>query len=248
MTRWLCTFLALVAVASVQAGDLTVPSGRSLHRLSIHDAAADHVNYVLYMPSVSRDVQGGLPLILFLHGSEQRGDDPSVLEELPILRFAEMDKGFPFVAIVPQCPRGVRWSPSVLKQLLDAVEAILPIDRDRVYLTGFSMGGFGTWQTAAALPGVFAAIAPLCGPSDLPDAPRLSTLPVWIFHGELDENVPLSESERMVEALRRAGADARLTVYPDLAHDCWDMTYQDSRIYLWFLAHSRTSTSPSSPP
>ena len=166
-----------------------------------------------------------------------------MLEDLPILRFAAEDPDFPFVTVVPQCPRGMHWSPVVLRQLLDAVEAILPIDRDRVYLTGFSMGGFGTWQTAAALPGVFAAIAPLCGPSDLPDAPLLSALPVWAFHGARDENVPLSESEKMIDALRRAGADAQLTVYPDLAHDCWDTTYGDSRIYLWFLAHTRSDVS-----
>ena len=108
----------------------------------------------------------------------------------------------------------------------------------RVYLTGFSMGGFGTWQTAAAYPDVFAAIAPLCGMSDLPDAPRLARIPIWAFHGAQDVNVPVPESRTMINALKNAGADARLTVYPDIAHDCWTMTYRDSRLYLWFLGHS----------
>jgi predicted peptidase len=246
MTQWMAILIALFTAVPVPAAGWSVPDGRSTHRLSVNDSESDHVNYVLSVPSGIRAAAAGLPLILFLHGSEQRGDDPSLLEDLPILRFAAEDPGFPFVTVVPQCPRGMQWSPAVLRQLLDAVEALLPIDKDRVYLTGFSMGGFGTWQTAAALPGVFAAIAPLCGPSDLPDAPLLSSLPVWAFHGARDENVPLSESRKMIDALRSAGGDAQLTVYPDLAHDCWDTTYGDSRIYLWFLAHSRSGSSSSS--
>ena len=202
----------------------------------------DHVNYVLYLPTAAHYPPAGWPLILFLHGSQQRGDDPAVLYRLPILSFAEEDRGFPFVTIVPQCPQRMYWSPKALKQLLDAVEGMITIDKARVYLTGFSMGGYGTWQTAAALPGVFAAIAPLCGLSDLPDAPLLASIPVWAFHGARDENVPLSESRKMIRALRRAGDDVRLTVYPDLAHDCWTMTYNDSRLYLWFLAHSLSSS------
>jgi len=112
------------------------------------------------------------------------------------------------------------------------------IDRDRVYLTGFSMGGYGTWQTAAAYPRTFAAIAPVCGLSDLPDIPRLPAIPISAVASDQDVNVPVTESQKMIDSLRKSGADARLTVYPDLAHDCWTMTYRDSRLYLWFLDHS----------
>jgi predicted peptidase len=234
----LSALFVVVAAASLGAAVKGLPPGGSLHRLSVRSGVIDHMNYLLYVPPASQQPERGWPLILFLHGTEQRGDDPSVLEDLPILAFAEANPDFPFVAVVPQCPRDLRWSPSALKEMLDVVEKAVSINQRRVYLTGFSMGGFGTWQTAAAFPGVFAAIAPVCGPSDLVDAPLLGATPVWAFHGAQDQNVPLSESQKMVDALGRAGGDARLTVYPDASHNCWDLTYRDSRLYLWFLAHS----------
>jgi predicted peptidase len=235
--------LLLAAAVSVHAADRGLSAGRSTHRLVLHDQADDHVNYLLYQPS-GNPPAGGWPTILFLHGSEQRGDNPSMLEDLAILAFADRVGGLPFVAILPQCPRGEHWTPGVLRQVLDAVEREVAVDRGRVYLTGFSMGGYGTWQTAAAMPGVFAAIAPLCGMADLGDVPRLVGIPTWVFHGARDRNVPLSESVTMVRALRRAGGDPSFTVYPDGEHDIWTMTYRDSRLYLWFLLHSRSGAVP----
>jgi len=242
--RLSCIILAVVAAASASAADRGLPVGRSVHRLSLHDPLTDHVNYLLYVPpSYSQGPAADWPLILFLHGSEQRGDDPALLQDVALLAFAEQEGDFPFVALIPQCPRNTHWPPSIVKKVLDAVEAMLRIDRDRVYLTGFSLGGYGTWRTAAAFPGTFAAIAPICGMSDLPDAPRLSRIPIWAFHGAQDVNVPVTESRKMIDTLRKSGADARLTVYPDLAHDCWTMTYRDSRLYLWFLDHSLSPVS-----
>jgi predicted peptidase len=243
----LCAMGAGVSAAALPSAsfDQAVPTGRSTYRLPVADPAADHVNYILYVPQGAHAPATGWPLILFLHGTEQRGDDPSVLLDLDILTFADEEGQFPFVAVVPQCPAGQHWSPSVLKQLLDAVQVSLAVDRSRVYLTGFSMGGYGVWQTAAALPGTFAAIAPLCGMSDVPDAPALAKVPAWVFHGARDQNVPISESQKMVKALRRAGGDPMFTVYPDSSHDIWTMTYHDSRLYLWFLSHSLAEDSPS---
>jgi predicted peptidase len=231
---------AVFLPASVSAADRGLPTGRSLHRLSLRGSAADHVNYLLYVPpAYAQDSTSEWPLILFLHGSEQRGDDPRLLQQMALLSFAERISDFPFIAVIPQCPPNTHWDPRFVKEVLVSVEGALRIDRRRVYLTGFSMGGYGTWQTAAAFPDTFAAIAPICGMSDLPDAPRLAGIPTWAFHGALDVNVPVGESQKMIEALRRFGAEARLTVYPDSAHDCWTMTYRDSRLYLWFLDHSR---------
>ena len=235
----LAVLLGAAALVPVSAADRGLPIGRSVHRLSLHNPVADHVNYLLYVPpGYAQDTTSDWPLILFLHGSEQRGDDPSLLDDMALLAFAEKARDFPFVAVIPQCPLNTHWPPRFVKDVLDTVEGALRIDRTRVYLTGFSMGGYGTWQTAAAFPGTFAAIAPICGMSDLPDASRLAGIPIWAFHGARDENVPVTESQKMIETLRRSGADARLTVYPDLAHDCWTMTYRDSRLYLWFLDHS----------
>lgn len=229
----------MTCAAAAQPG---LPPGRSTHRLALYDQADDHVNYLLYVPPGPAPA-AGWPTILFLHGSEQRGDNPAMLEDLAILAFANRVGGFPFIAILPQCPRGEHWSPGVLRELLDSVEAALPVDRQRLYLTGFSMGGYGTWQTAAAMPGVFAAIAPLCGIADLPDVSHLVDIPTWVFHGANDHNVPLSESVTMVEALRRAGGRPQFTIYPGREHDIWTMTYRDSRLYLWFLSHSLPGSS-----
>jgi predicted peptidase len=234
----LIVLLAVLLAAGASAADKGLPVGRSMHRLPLHDPLMDHVNYLLYVPpAYARGASHRWPLILFLHGSEQRGDDPRVLQDMALLAVAEKIRDFPFITIIPQCPSNTLWPPRILKSVLDSVESVLRVDSKHVYLTGFSMGGYGTWQTAAAYPRTFAAIAPLCGMSDLPDAPLLARIPVWAFHGAEDVNVPVSESRAMIDALRQSGGDARLTVYPHLAHDCWTTTYGDSRLYTWFLAH-----------
>ena len=241
-SRWVVLACLLAAAACTAGAEPGLPPGRSTHRMSLRDQADDHVNYLLYVPTGTAPA-AGWPTILFLHGSEQRGDNPAMLEDLAILAFANRVGGFPFIAILPQCPKGEHWSPGVLRQLLGSVEAGLPVDRRRVYLTGFSMGGYGTWQTAAFMPGVFAAIAPLCGIADLGDIPRLVGIPTWVFHGSADRNVPITESVSMVKALRKAGGTPRFTVYPEMEHDIWTMTYRDSRLYLWFLSHSLPAAS-----
>jgi predicted peptidase len=213
------------------------PPGESMHRLKLQGVGVDHINYLLYVPpAYYRGPSAGFPLIIFLHGTEQRGDNPELLKSVAALTIVDVAS---FIAVFPQCPRNAHWSPPALMAMLDTIEAALKIDRDRVYLTGFSLGGFGVWQTAAAFPDVFAAIAPVCGMSDISDVPRLRDIPVWAFHGALDQNVPLAESEKMAAALRRIGGNVRLTVYPDFAHDCWSITYHDSRLYLWFLSQRR---------
>ena len=200
----------------------------------------DHINYLMYVPAAYfRASAGQFPLIVFLHGTEQRGDDPQLLKSVAALTIVDVDGTLPFIAVFPQCPRDAHWSPEALIAMLGTIEESLRIDHDRVYLTGFSLGGFGVWQTAAAFPDVFAAIAPVCGMSDISDVPRLRDIPVWAFHGALDQNVPLAESEKMTAALRDIGGNVRLTVYPDFAHDCWSITYRDSRLYLWFLSQRR---------
>ncbi len=222
-------------------GWLVLTRGESLHRLELHRDGVDHLNYVLYVPpDYDRSPGSTWPLILFLHGSEQRGDDPVRLQEVTDLTLVDVPGAFPFIAVYPQCPDNTLWPPAALKDLLDAVEASLRIDRTRVYLTGVSMGGYGTWQMAAAYPDLVAAIAPLSAVSDVPDVPRLRAIPTWVFHGALDRNVPVTESRRMTAALESAGADVRLTIYPNLGHDCWRTTYRDSRLYLWFLSHTKT--------
>jgi predicted esterase len=239
-----CLVLAAAAAARVFAsgpGPASVfPPGESIHRLKLHGVGPDHINFLLYVPrAYYLSPEAGFPLIMFLHGTDQRGDNPELLKSVAAFTIVDVEGTLPFIAVFPQCPSNAHWSPGALMAMLDSIEASLRIDRDRVYLTGFSLGGFGVWQTAAAFPDVFAAIAPVCGMSDISDVPRLRDIPVWAFHGALDQNVPLEESEKMAAALRSIGGNVRLTVYPDFAHECWSITYHDSRLYLWFLSQRR---------
>ena len=148
----------------------------------------------------------------------------------------------------PQCPEDERWSDEVILGLLDELISKYRVDTNRIYLTGLSMGGFGTWSLGTRHPERFAAIAPICGGGEVIDvllstktkAEALKSLGVWAFHGAKDPVVALAESERMVAALKRAGAtDVRLTVYPEAGHDSWTATYEDPKLYEWFLSHRR---------
>ena len=158
--------LLLAAAVLAHAADRGLSPGRSTALgPSYITSRTLHVNYLLSSHRGTLSRAAARPTLLFLHGSEQRGDNPSMLEDLAILAFADRVGGFPFVAILPQCPTGERWSPGVLRQVLDAVESNVPVDHARVYLTGFSMGAFGTWQTAAAIPGGVLPPSPPCADS-----------------------------------------------------------------------------------
>jgi predicted peptidase len=132
------------------------------------------------------------------------------------------------------------WKADELILLVDHVVAKLNVDPNRVYVTGLSMGGYGTWRLAAKYPERFAAALPICGGGQ-PDemAKALSRVPIWAFHGEKDAVVRVAESKKMVEAVRRAGGDVKLTVYPDVEHNSWDRTYDNQEVYDWLLSHRR---------
>jgi predicted peptidase len=128
----------------------------------------------------------------------------------------------------------------VLNALLDSVTRHYRVDKKRVYLTGLSMGGYGTWALAAAHPEKFAAIAPICGGGNPADAPKLAKLPIWVFHGGKDTTVPLQRSQEMVDAIKSAGGDPKFTIYPDAGHDSWTETYNNPEFYQWLLSQART--------
>lgn len=179
------------------------------------------------------------PLILFLHGSD--GTRPNVEKEArnDIAAFADAHPDFPFILVTPACRWKEWWSPDDLGALLDDVAKRYRVDPDRVYLTGLSMGGFGTWSLAAAQPERFAAIVPICGGGDPADAERLKTLPIWIFHGDSDANVPVARSLEMEAALTKAGGKPKLTIYPGVKHNSWTQTYSNPDLYKWLLEQRR---------
>ena len=186
----------------------------------------------------------GWPLILFLHGVGERGDDLSVVERLGPPKAARLWPYFPFAIAAPQCVSGESWAVERLVRFLDGMFATHALNPERVYLTGLSMGGYGTWHLAAAHPERFAAAAPICGGGDPRWAGRLRRLPVWAFHGSKDPVVPLAASREMVDALERIGAPVRFTVYPGVGHDSWTQAYADWELYKWFLEHRRSQVQP----
>ncbi len=201
------------------------------------------MKYLLFLP---RDYQAKpetkWPLIVFLHGSGERGDDLDAVKKHGPPKLAAAKPDFPFIVASPQCPKDRFWEPSKVVALVDELVEKHRVDPDRVYLTGLSMGGSGTWDTACHYPNRFAAIAPICG-SGMPwRANYLKGVPVWAFHGEKDKGVPVERSETMVEAVKKAGGSATLTRYPDLGHDCWTKTYDDPKLYEWFLKQNRVAS------
>jgi len=197
-------------------------------------------DYLLFLPE-EYETQQQWPLILFLHGSGERGSNLEIVKRHGIARIVEEELNFPFITVSPQCPQGEKWSVQHLSDLFDEVMDTYHVDPDRVYLTGLSMGGYGTWCWAAAQPHRFAAIAPVCGRGDPTEACNLKNLPVWVFHGGRDAVVPLSQSEVMVSALKACGGNVKFTVYPEAGHDSWTQTYSYSGLYEWFLQHRRNS-------
>ncbi len=212
------------------------------------------LQYLLYLP---KDYQphyqpkpGGprWPLLLFLHGAGERGTDVQRVAIHGPPSLAKQGKEFPFIIVAPQCAEGQLWENESLLKLLDHIAAKYAVDPNRVYLTGLSMGGYGTWRLGLAHPERFAALVPICGGGNMIDAllgpgdkgAALRDLPIWAFHGAKDSVVPLDESERMVNALKKFGAnDVKLTVYPEANHNSWTETYNNPELYAWLLAHSR---------
>ncbi|MEZ6121754.1 MAG: prolyl oligopeptidase family serine peptidase [Planctomycetaceae bacterium] len=198
------------------------------------------VNYLLSLPK-NYDSQEKWPLMLFLHGAGERGTDLQLVKKHGPPRLIAEGKEFPMIVVSPQCAPNVWWEPIELTALLDDLESRYKIDPNRIYVTGLSMGGFGTWRLAAHTPDRFAAIAPICGGGEPNWARRISKIPTWVFHGAKDRAVPLERSQQMVDALKRAGAEPRLTIYPEAEHDSWTETYNNSEFYEWLLSHSKSS-------
>ena len=200
--------------------------------------------YLLSIPTGYAESKGNWPLILFLHGAGERGDDLKKVEiHGPPKLIAREGKELPFVVLSPQCPEDGWWSDEprieMLDALLDHIISRYRIDLSRIYVTGLSMGGYGTWRLAADYPDRFAAIAPICGGGDPRNAVRIGHLPIWIFHGAKDNVVALEKSQEMVDALQNVGRDVKFTIYPQAGHDSWTETYENPELYEWFLENRR---------
>lgn len=197
------------------------------------------MNYLLYLPK-DYEKRESWPLLLFLHGSGERGDDLELVKVHGPPKLISQGKEFPFIVVSPQCPKERRWEPIELVALLDDLSRNYKVDADRICVTGLSMGGFGSWQLASYAPNRLAAIAPICGGGEKYWAKQFAHLPVWAFHGAKDTGVPLERSREMVDALKKRGGDPKLTVYPEAGHDSWTETYDNPALYDWLLEQRRS--------
>jgi len=226
--------------------------GQTPHTFHLERQQVLAANYLLFLPDgYGTDQTKRWPLILFLHGAGERGSDIWKVAVHGPPKVDTTASNFPFIVVSPQCPNGKFWSDDLLLALLDDIETRYAVDTHRVYLTGLSMGGFGTWNLALSHPGRFAAIAPICGGGetilltlalvcDQSQLGPIRSLGVWAFHGGKDPVVSTGESEHMVNALKKIGCqDVKLTIYPEALHDSWTQTYANPELFAWFLKHSR---------
>jgi len=245
------TIATVIVWTAAVTANAAVNSNQTPQQFSFKKQTSADVRYLLYLPEGYQAPTAGAkrwPLILFLHGAGERGTNiwRVAIHGPPSLVSNKND--FPFIVVSPQCPEGQRWSREVLVGLLEHIMKSHSVDPERVYLTGLSMGGYGTWDLGLSHPEKFAAIVPICGGGETitvllaarEKAAALQSLGIWAFHGAKDPVVPLSESERMVEACKRAGIkEVKLTVYPEADHNSWTQTYNNPELYDWLLQHRR---------
>lgn len=199
--------------------------------------------YYLYLPR-GFDPEGATtwPLVIFLHGAGERGTDLELLKKQGLVKQISEGQEFPFILVAPQCPVNWTWDRSLdeLDHLLRELLATLPVERERIYLTGLSMGGFGTWHWATHRPQTFAALVPICGGTmPLLGFPHriagLKDVPIWVFHGQDDQVVPVQMSAELVAVLREEGSSVRFTQYEGVGHDSWSLAYNEPELVPWLL-------------
>lgn len=218
--------------------------------------------YRLFVPR-SYDASKRYPLIVFLHGSGEKGvDNQAQIDKNgpPVLVSDKVQNQQPCFVLAPQCPPESRWNnwsgdtprgamvtlaaePSdpmrLLLQLLGELPREFSIDTGRLYLTGLSLGGFGTWELLARRPQMFAAAVPICGRADLKTAPIIKGIPIWVFHGDADTSVSVEHARAMVGAMKIFAAPIRYTEYAGVGHNSWDMAYEEPGLYTWLFAQRR---------
>jgi predicted peptidase len=237
--------IALFAgAATLQAGEVRTGFVNKVHKGKDGDS-----KYVVFVPRAYgiNDDQKVYPLILFLHGAGERGDDGQAPVKQGIanggIKFKNYEKTFPFFVIFPQCQVKRNWKaggPDADRALaiLAEVQKAYKIDGKRLYLSGLSMGGSGTWSLAAAYPNKWAAIAPICGGADLSTADKIKHIPTWCFVGDKDNPKLVENNRAMIKALKSAGGAPRYSEFPFVGHNSWDCAYVTPELYAWFLKHS----------
>ena len=251
--------IATAFIAGALAASLNAQTAQEETTAEIFTAPSGEI--LRYRQHLPKNVAAGkkLPLVLFLHGAGERGtNNVSQLKHgVSALLQHGAKANDPAVLLAPQCPSGMQWvnvpwsapSHTMPEQPSDAMRlalallreklATLPIDPDRVYVTGVSMGGYGTWDAIQREPALFAAALPICGGGDTARAPAIKNIPVWTFHGDKDTAVPVTRSRDMAKALEACGGKIQYREYPGAGHDVWTRTYNDSDVLAWFFSQHR---------
>jgi len=245
-------------LSTASAADQTGPADDGeFAALKHEDATGATLLYRLLKPGPTASGQKVHPLVVFLHGAGERGsDNKAQLTHGREMMLIAAQKYGAFV-LVPQCPGGEKWvdvdwgksehqmpeKPAqpmrLLVELIAKLQAEYPIDADRLYVIGLSMGGYGTWDMIQRYPEKFAAAVPICGGGDETQAKRIAKIPVWAFHGAKDPAVPVSRSRDMVEAIRAAGGEPKYTEYPEVGHFAWTPAFKDPEMLIWLFSQKR---------
>jgi predicted peptidase len=237
----------LVLVAMVCGGCVTksmsgkasnLNSGTTGFLNRVMDVNGKQRAYVVYVPR-DYDPATAWPLVMFLHGAGERGDDGMKQSDVGIGRAIRFHPDrFPAIVVMPQCPERVWWDAATADIDISLAQSLkeFNVDKDRVYLTGLSMGGYGTWIYGAKHAGTFAALYPICGGGREDDAKALAKVPIWAFHGEDDRVVKPEESKKMVDAVQAAGGLVKYTEFPKTDHNSWDKAYDDAAALKWLFS------------
>jgi len=205
---------------------------------------SESLSYYLYFPKDYKSEKNKkFPLLLFLHGGGESGDSLSTLKSNGPPKLIAEGKQFPFLILAPQNPYKKKWwNTRAVAQLLDTIVENNRVDKNTVYLTGLSRGGSAAWEMAVQYPDKFAAMAVVCGMTPLPYANWINKdLPIWVFHGDQDESIPISESVNMVDKLKAMGYDVKFTIYEGVGHNSWENAYTNDELYSWFVKQRKRS-------
>lgn len=253
LLRSVVSTLMWAVIAGIMHGCGTPSEVDSMLPKAFVASSGDTLRYRIFIPDVQRS--GGHPLVVFLHGGTGSGvDNISQIsgankQGSQVWIQPRNRERHPCFVLAPQLPKGWRWDAvgysqgsiyaDALVELLAALKSEFSIDANRVYLTGQSLGGWGTWDLAAKYPGMFAAAVPVCGGGDPRLVGSLRSVPIWAFHGRLDSQVPVERSREMVVALRETGATVRYTEYSALGHNVWERAYAERDLIDWLFSQHR---------
>ncbi len=243
-TPLLAFFLGVCLLQGAHAQEQLPVAGQQVE-MAFQTSDDATVPYLLYLPeNFQADGDQKYQLLFFLHGRGESNGPLSLVAKWGPPKFAARGDSLPYVLVSPQCPRTDNWSSETqqkqLTELLDDVVKRYNIDEGKIYLTGLSMGGYGSWTMAAKHPKRFAAVAPVCGGGDPANAETLKDIPIWVFHGDRDRAVPFQKSVDMVDAIRAAGGTKiRFTSLEYIGHNCWSATYATPELYQWMESQTR---------